>query len=67
MNLVMNKERFSDMENAFTRLKGNDSDASALGVLSSSLSKITGKAITVNTVSPQNQSQECLCIQRNLF
>ena len=59
MNLVMNKERFSDMENAFTRLKGNDSDASALGVLSSSLSKITGKAITVNTVSPQNQSQEC--------
>lgn len=59
MSLLLNKDKFADMENAFTRLKANESDAAALRQLSDALHSITGKTIIVNTVRPESKNQEC--------
>lgn len=64
MSLVINKDKFSDIENAFTRLKANDSDAAALSKIGEALSSLLGKTIVVDTISPTSKNQECtvMCI-----
>lgn len=57
--MSINREKLQDIEDAFVRLKANDSDISALRKLSNSLSSITGKTIEVNTVKPTSKNQEC--------
>jgi hypothetical protein len=57
--MTINKEKFADIENAFTRLKANESDVSALRSISEALHGITNKTIDVTTISPQSQNQEC--------
>lgn len=58
-HMSINREKLQDIEDAFVRLKANDSDISALRKLSNSLSSITGKTIEVNTVKPTSKNQEC--------
>ena len=58
-HMSINREKLQDIEDAFVRLKANDTDISALRKLSNSLSSITGKTIEVNTVKPTSKNQEC--------
>lgn len=60
MKIIINKEKFSDMEDAFTRLKANENDVSALRKLSDSLHALTGKTIKVSVVKPESKNQSCV-------
>lgn len=57
--MQINKEKFADVENAFTRLKASEHDTSALSKISDALHSITGKNISVITISPTNKAQAC--------
>ena len=59
MRISINKEKFSDIENAFIRLKSNESDVSATRAISDSLRSLTGKQIAVTTVRPESKNQSC--------
>lgn len=58
--MYINKEKFSDIENAFTRLKSNESDSAALRLLSDALCSLTGKTITANVIKPESKNQDCV-------
>ena len=60
----INKDKLTDIENAFTKLKSNTSDVSATRAISDALHSLTGKNISVNTISPTSKNQECvvMCI-----
>lgn len=57
----INKDKFSDIENAFDRLRSNESDIAALRSMSDSLTSLLSenKSITVKTVRPESLNQEC--------
>ena len=57
--MYINHEKFSDIENAFTRLKANESDIAAIRDLADALHSITGKNIKVNVIRPEYKNQEC--------
>lgn len=60
LNMLISKDKFADIEEAFTRLKGNDSYTHSLGVLSDRLSEILKKRVRVNVVHPTNNTQPCV-------
>jgi hypothetical protein len=55
----INKDKLSDLENAFTRLKANNSDAAALRNIADALHSLTNKNFTVSTVSPTDKNETC--------
>lgn len=59
MQFLINKDKFNDIENAFTRLKANDSDISACRTISDALHSLTGRGIVVEVVKPTSKNQEC--------
>ena len=59
MQININKEKFIDIEEAFTRLKANESDISALRTISDALHSLTDKNIVVDTVRPESKNQVC--------
>lgn len=59
MFMVINKDKFQDIENSFVRLKANDSDISACNKIADALHGLTGKYFTVNVIKPTSQNQEC--------
>lgn len=59
MSLLLNKDKFQDIENAFSTLKGNESEVSSLRKISDALGSITGRTIEVTTVRPESKNQEC--------
>ena len=59
MKININKEKFNDIENSFTRLKENESEVNALSKISDALSSLTGKTIVVNTIRPESKNQDC--------
>ena len=60
MRILINKDKLSDIENAFTRLKANDSDIAAQRTIADALKSITGKAFSVDTVKPTSMNQSCV-------
>ena len=64
MSFLINKDKFFDIENGFTRLKSNDSDVAALRNIGDALSSLTQRTIVVNTIRPENKSQSCfiMCV-----
>ena len=58
MQININKEKFLDIEDGFTRLKSNENDVSALRKISDALSSIMKKSIKVETISPTNPNRE---------
>lgn len=59
MLLKINRDVFQNIENAFSRLRGNDSDAAALRQISDGLHAITDKTVNVSTIKPENKNQDC--------
>ena len=57
--LYINRDKFSEIESAFGRLKGNDTDAAALRTIGDALSALTKRAIVVNAIRPESQNQTC--------
>lgn len=60
MPFIINKDKFSEIETAFTRLKANQTDSAALSRIGEALSSLVGKTIAVSTVSPTSKNQECM-------
>ena len=59
MSYFINKEKFSDIEDSFVRIKANHSDIAALSKMGNALSALTGKSIVVNTITPESKNQSC--------
>lgn len=60
MPFVINKDKFSEIETAFTRLKANQTDSAALSRIGEALSSLVGKTIVVSSVGPTAKNQECM-------
>ncbi len=60
MQILINKDKFKDIENAFVRLKANDSDTAALRNIADALNSLTRKSFTVNVVKPTSKNQTCI-------
>lgn len=58
--MYINKEKLTDIENAFARLKSNESDVSSIRAISDALHSLTNKNISVKTISPTSKNQECV-------
>ena len=59
MAFVYNKDALQDIENAFVRLKSNESDLNSCNKIGDALSRICGKTVRVSTVSPTSRNQSC--------
>ena len=55
----INKEKFADIEDAFIRLKANDSDVSATRKIADALHSLTNKNFTIDIVKPTSKNQDC--------
>lgn len=60
MSLLINNDKFADIENAFTRLKANDNDTAALRNIADALASVMNRTFSVTTIHPTNKSQECM-------
>lgn len=56
----INREKLADIETSFAKLKLNTSDVSATKAISDALRSLTNKEISVITISPTSNDQECV-------
>lgn len=58
--MKINNDKFSNIDNAFRRLKENVNDTEALDIISKNVSSLSDKNIIVKLIYPENKYQECI-------
>ena len=60
MQFIINKDKLTDIENAFKQLKSNEKETHSLSLIAEALKSITRKGFRVTTIEPTRTHQPCV-------